>query len=264
MPAPSCRSTRVTRASWRRRWRRVRASSTMSRHSPASPRAFASSLAAGRRSSSCICKTTRGPCSVRRPTRSPRSISLNISRIALRLASRAASRLTASSPTRAPGPVAQGHCRRQRQYVATEGAPAGIARRRARGRGAGRADPARPRHRGDKAGRRHLARRHGAARRNGVTAMRWLSAGLLMALLALAAAGARAAEMTAEQVRAAVAAAGPGHPVDLAGKNLEDLDLSGLDLEGANLTGADFHGAKLVDANLAHADLTGARLDLAW
>lgn len=74
--------------------------------------------------------------------------------------------------------------------------------------------------------------------------------------------------MTAEQVRAAVAAQTEGH-ADLAGRDMSGLDLTGLDLSGAklahaNLAGANLHGVKLVGADLSDADLTGADLTFAW
>jgi uncharacterized protein YjbI with pentapeptide repeats len=74
--------------------------------------------------------------------------------------------------------------------------------------------------------------------------------------------------MTAEQVRAAVAAV-PIGSTDLSGKNmtgddLTGLDLSGANLSGANLSGANLHGVKLVGANLTGADLTKADLTFAW
>jgi uncharacterized protein YjbI with pentapeptide repeats len=80
----------------------------------------------------------------------------------------------------------------------------------------------------------------------------------------LGAALAQAADLTAEEVRAIVAAASPSHPADLSGKSLKNLDLSGLDFKRANLSGTDLFGAKLDGADLSHADLSGARLDLAW
>ena len=67
------------------------------------------------------------------------------------------------------------------------------------------------------------------------------------------------ANVTVDQVKAALA----GNK-DLSGKSLMNLDLSGMDLSGANLSGSNLHGAKLDHANLSKANLTNANLDLAW
>src|SRR5262249_16447034 len=75
---------------------------------------------------------------------------------------------------------------------------------------------------------------------------------------------AAAADLTAEQVRAAIAEAGAGRPVDLSGKSLENLALSGLDFRGANLAHANLFGAKLDSADFTAANLAGANLNLAW
>jgi uncharacterized protein YjbI with pentapeptide repeats len=74
--------------------------------------------------------------------------------------------------------------------------------------------------------------------------------------------------MTAEQVRATVAAM-PTGAIDLSRKNMSGDDLAGLDLSnanlsGANLSGANLHGVKLVGADLTGADLTKADLTFAW
>src|SRR5262249_61454276 len=71
-------------------------------------------------------------------------------------------------------------------------------------------------------------------------------------------AGARAADLSAEEVRALLAAhSGPAVP-DLSNRDLAGLDLAGVDFKGANLT-----GANLKKANLAGADLSNAIIDLA-
>jgi uncharacterized protein YjbI with pentapeptide repeats len=67
------------------------------------------------------------------------------------------------------------------------------------------------------------------------------------------------ADLTAEQVRQTVAAAGPGKPVDLSGESLENIDLSKVDFRRANL-----FGAKLDGTDFSSANLSGAKLDLAW
>ena len=71
---------------------------------------------------------------------------------------------------------------------------------------------------------------------------------------ALAAAGA----LTAEQVRARIAATPAGTAPDLAGADLSGLDLQGLDFHGARLVKARLVGANLSGANLLAADLTDA------
>ena len=86
---------------------------------------------------------------------------------------------------------------------------------------------------------------------------------VLAASLCIAVA-AHAADLTAEQVRDALAAANADHPADLAAKDLSELDLSGLDFSHANLVHANLFGAKLVGAKFIGADLEIARLDLAW
>lgn len=72
------------------------------------------------------------------------------------------------------------------------------------------------------------------------------------------------ADLSAEQVREIVAAAGPDKPADFSGKSLENLDLSKVDFRRANLSGANLFGAKLDAADLSGANLSGAKLDLAW
>jgi uncharacterized protein YjbI with pentapeptide repeats len=73
-----------------------------------------------------------------------------------------------------------------------------------------------------------------------------------------------APDMTAEEVRQAVASGSPARPVDLSGKSLDNLDLSNLDLRRASFAGANLFGAKLVGADLSGANLSGANLNLAW
>ncbi len=72
------------------------------------------------------------------------------------------------------------------------------------------------------------------------------------------------ADLSAEQVREILAAAGPDKPADFSGKSLENLDLSKVDFRRANLSGANLFGAKLDAADLSGANLSGAKLDLAW
>jgi len=81
-------------------------------------------------------------------------------------------------------------------------------------------------------------------------------------LLMLSVSPCRAADLSADQVRAMLDAAGPDHPADLSGKSLEDLDLSNLDFKRANLSRANLFGAKLVGADFSGANLSGAKLDL--
>src|SRR5260370_15308839 len=75
---------------------------------------------------------------------------------------------------------------------------------------------------------------------------------------------AHAADLDAAQVRAALAATTPGHPADLSGKSLRNLDLSRFDFSGANLAHADLFAAKLEEANFAGANLSRANLNRAW
>jgi uncharacterized protein YjbI with pentapeptide repeats len=83
-------------------------------------------------------------------------------------------------------------------------------------------------------------------------------------LIFLAATRVLAADLSGEEVRAALTAATPERPADFSRKSLEGLDLSGLDLRRAKLAGANLYGAKLVGADLTGVDLSGANLNLAW
>jgi uncharacterized protein YjbI with pentapeptide repeats len=85
-----------------------------------------------------------------------------------------------------------------------------------------------------------------------------------MVLAALAAPGAMAADLTRDQVIAALAQARPGAPADFSGRSLEAVDLSRLDLRGARFAGANLFATKFEDSNLTGADLSGANLGLAW
>jgi uncharacterized protein YjbI with pentapeptide repeats len=67
------------------------------------------------------------------------------------------------------------------------------------------------------------------------------------------------AELSRGDIEGLIAKVTPGQKLDLAGKSLNNLDLSKLDLAGANL-----RGARLNHANLAGADLRGAVLDDVW
>lgn len=87
---------------------------------------------------------------------------------------------------------------------------------------------------------------------------------LAVCLAVLPTAAGSAADLTAAEVRGALAQATPQHPADFSGKDLSKLDLSGLDLSHAKLAHADLFAAKLVGAKLVGADLRFARLDLAW
>ena len=75
------------------------------------------------------------------------------------------------------------------------------------------------------------------------------SANLGWVLLVLGISSARAADLTATQVRQMLASAGPETPADLPGKSLENLDLSNLDFRRVNLAGANLFGAKLDSAD---------------
>src|SRR5262245_5285999 len=64
------------------------------------------------------------------------------------------------------------------------------------------------------------------------------------------------AELSADDVRMRIEAAGRAPP------DLADLDLTGLDLAAVDFKGADLRGSVLKGANLAGADLSDAKLDL--
>jgi uncharacterized protein YjbI with pentapeptide repeats len=90
----------------------------------------------------------------------------------------------------------------------------------------------------------------------------------LAALLHPVALSSAADHMSAEQVRAIVAAT-PAGKVDLSGRDMSGTDLTGLDLSsanlaGANLSAANLHGVKLVSADLTGANLETADLRFAW
>jgi len=87
---------------------------------------------------------------------------------------------------------------------------------------------------------------------------------LLALLVAGLAAPGWAADLTRDQVVAALDRATPAAPADFSGKSLEEVDLSRLDLSRAKFAGADLYAAKLEDSNLTGADLSGANLGLAW
>ena len=83
----------------------------------------------------------------------------------------------------------------------------------------------------------------------------------LWVLLMLAASPCGAADLSAQEVRAILAAATSDKPADLSGKSLEYLDLSNLDFKRANLLGTNLFGAKLDGANLSSgANFTGAKM----
>lgn len=79
--------------------------------------------------------------------------------------------------------------------------------------------------------------------------------------LALSAADAPAADLTAREVTQQLFEANAETPLDFSNKNLSDLDLSGVDFKRARLAGSDMFGANLSGANLADSDLKAARLD---
>ena len=88
--------------------------------------------------------------------------------------------------------------------------------------------------------------------------------GMLWLLLVVPVSLVLAADLSVEQVREILTAAGPDKPADLSGKSLENLDLSKVDFKRANLSGANLFGAKLDGADLSGANLSGAKLDLSW
>jgi len=68
-------------------------------------------------------------------------------------------------------------------------------------------------------------------------------------------------EDTAREITEKLFKAKGGERVDLSGRNLRYLDLSGLDFKGASLVKSDLYGVDLTGANLKLADLSNARLD---
>lgn len=72
---------------------------------------------------------------------------------------------------------------------------------------------------------------------------------------------ARAADVTARELTAALYNTTAAAPLDYSNKNLSYLDLSGLDFKGALLTRADLFGTDMTGANLKGVNLVGARLD---
>ena len=81
-------------------------------------------------------------------------------------------------------------------------------------------------------------------------------------LVMLAMSPGRAADLSAEQVRAILGAAEPDKPANLSGRSLENLDLSNVDFKRAKLSGSNLYGAKLDGADLSGANLARAKLDL--
>lgn len=97
------------------------------------------------------------------------------------------------------------------------------------------------------------------------TSARW-AAGIVAGGLLAGTAGmtsAVAADMTARQIVQALQQTPPGAQVDVSGRDLSRLDLSGVDFKKARLAGADLFGADLTAANLSGADLAHVRLDRA-
>lgn len=126
-------------------------------------------------------------------------------------------------------------------------------------------------------------------RARAVSAVRWMSPGVLVALVVtggtgLATAGEMAArahynavanepheiaaampegkpEVSTREVAKALAEVRPGAPLDLSGRSLRYLDLAGLTLAGARLRDADLWGIDFTDSDLSGADLSGSRLN---
>jgi uncharacterized protein YjbI with pentapeptide repeats len=85
-----------------------------------------------------------------------------------------------------------------------------------------------------------------------------------MLLVAIGAMNAMAADLSVDQVKAALRSASPSMPADFAGKDLSNLDLTGLDFRKANLRGVNLFGSKLVQSDFRDATLEGANLNGAW
>jgi uncharacterized protein YjbI with pentapeptide repeats len=90
-----------------------------------------------------------------------------------------------------------------------------------------------------------------------------LIGGTGLLLLQLTASVALAANMTARDVTLQFHKAEANQRVNLAGKDLSNLDLAGLDFKAAILSKANLYGADLSFANLKGTDLSGAKLDRA-
>jgi uncharacterized protein YjbI with pentapeptide repeats len=88
-----------------------------------------------------------------------------------------------------------------------------------------------------------------------------VAAALLVSVFATSAA---AADLSVDQVRAALRNASPSAPANFAGRDLSDLDLTGLDFRKANLRGVSLFGSKLVQSDFRDATLEGANLNGAW
>ena len=88
-----------------------------------------------------------------------------------------------------------------------------------------------------------------------------LLGGGLIAVMTIS--GTLAADYTAREVTQALFEAESGIRIDLSGKSLRELDLSGVNFKAAKMTGADLYGVNLADSNLEKTDLTGALLDRA-
>lgn len=72
-----------------------------------------------------------------------------------------------------------------------------------------------------------------------------------------------AADYSTRDLTEALFRAEAGQPIDLSGKSLRELDLSGVDFKRARMAHADLYGADLTDANLSGTDLQQALLDRA-
>lgn len=98
---------------------------------------------------------------------------------------------------------------------------------------------------------------HGSKTFGSCSAASWIAT---LAIIAVVPAISQAADMTAREVTTTLFKARPGI-VDLSGRKLTNLDLSGLDFKKARLAKADLFGADLTDSDLSGTDLAGARLD---
>lgn len=86
---------------------------------------------------------------------------------------------------------------------------------------------------------------------------------LALLLMMLCCSCAQAADLTAHDVVRQLFAASTQKPIDLSGRNLDNLDLAGVDFKRANLKGASLFGTDLTAANLTGCNLEGAKLDRA-
>jgi len=86
---------------------------------------------------------------------------------------------------------------------------------------------------------------------------------LSLLLMMFCCSSAQGADLTARDVVSQLFATRAQTPIDLSGKNFDNLDLAGVDFKRANLRGVSFFGTDLTAANLTGCNLEGANLNRA-